>query len=239
MIVVVSQPMFLPWIGLFEQARLADRFVHYDDVQLPQGRNFITRVQIKTPAGTQWLSVSIDRGRSGKTIAETHLVGDGDWRERHLSLLREHYRSATHAAEMLELAESIYGWDGDNLADLNIFAFERIARWLGLEADFVRSSALPVAGSGSERLLGICNHFEATEYLTGHGAANYLDHQMFESAGIGVSYMDYALAAYPQLHGEFIPYVSILDAIANTGAGCRELLTSATTDWRAFLRTRA
>ena len=42
---VVSQPMFLPWIGLFEQVRLADRFIHYDDVQLPQGRSFISRVK--------------------------------------------------------------------------------------------------------------------------------------------------------------------------------------------------
>ena len=37
--VVISQPMFLPWVGLFEQARHADVWFHYDDVQLPQGRS--------------------------------------------------------------------------------------------------------------------------------------------------------------------------------------------------------
>ena len=30
-VVVISQPMFLPWIGLFEQVKVADHFVHYDD----------------------------------------------------------------------------------------------------------------------------------------------------------------------------------------------------------------
>ena len=48
---VVSQPMFLPWVGLFEQVRLADVFIHYDDVQLPQGGNFMSRVQLKTASG--------------------------------------------------------------------------------------------------------------------------------------------------------------------------------------------
>ena len=46
--IVISQPMLFPWIGIFEQIKLSDVYVHYDDAQLPQGRSFINRVQIKT-----------------------------------------------------------------------------------------------------------------------------------------------------------------------------------------------
>ena len=65
--------MFLPWIGLFEQIRLADVFVHYDDVQMPRGRSFVQRVQIKTPRGQQWLSAQIDKKASGRRINEMRL----------------------------------------------------------------------------------------------------------------------------------------------------------------------
>ena len=51
--------MFFPWVGLFEQIRLANVFVHYDDVQLPQGRSFTTRVQLKAPTGVHWLTMPV------------------------------------------------------------------------------------------------------------------------------------------------------------------------------------
>ena len=45
--VVISQPMFFPWVGMFEQIALADVYVHYDDVQFSKG-SFTNRVQLKT-----------------------------------------------------------------------------------------------------------------------------------------------------------------------------------------------
>src|SRR5689334_2045707 len=89
--VVVSQPMFLPWIGLFEQIRLADVFMHYDDVQFPQGRSFIPRVQIKAPSGQAWLTAPVDRSTSGRLISESEFVADPQWRARHLETLRHAY----------------------------------------------------------------------------------------------------------------------------------------------------
>ena len=38
---------------------------------------------------------------------------------------------------------------------------------------------------------------------------------MFDDNQISVKYMEYKLTKYRQLHGEFTPYVSILDLIAN------------------------
>ena len=77
-------------------------------------------------------------------------------------------------------------------------------------------------------------HFEGDVYVTGHGAKNYLDHEAFERGGVHVEYMDYQRRAYPQLHGEFTPYVSILDLIANMGREGRDLICSGTVSWREF-----
>ena len=234
MIVVISQPMFVPWLGLFEQIGLADVFVHYDDVKRPGGGSFMTRVQIKTEQGSRWLSAPIDKQRSDWLIAETFLQADRGWRDQHLDLIRQNYRDAPHFELMYELAERIYGYDGDDLSGFNRYATELVAGWLEFNTQFALSSELAIPGSGSQRVVDTCRHFNATEYVTGHGALDYLDHELFEANDIRVSYIDYALTPYAQLHGEFTPYVSILDAIANVGHGTRDLMTSSCVGWREF-----
>lgn len=233
--VVVSQPMFLPWIGLFEQIRLADVFVHYDDVQLPQGRSFMSRVQVKGANGSFWMTAPIDRKRSGHLISECQYVDDAKWRAGHLLTLKHNYARAPAFAIMYRLAEEIYAYSGSDLAGFNQNAIEVLASFLGLSKRFERSSALSIGGSSSQRLIDICHHFGASTYVTGHGAMRYLDHAAFESVGIRVEYMDYVKQPYPQLHGEFTPFVTVLDAIANCGADAAGLLSSGTRHWQSFV----
>ena len=58
----------------------------------------------------------------------------------------------------------------------------------------------------------------ATDYLTGLGAMNYIDYDLFEAAGVRIHYMDYDLTAYSQLHGDFNPFVSAIDLLFNPTA---------------------
>ncbi len=229
---VVSQPMFLPWIGLFEQVRLADVFLHYDDVQLPQGRSLMSRIQIKVGEEVQWLTAPIDRQRSGKLLNEVHYLDEAGWRDKHLKTLRHAYARAPHGQRMLELAESIYAQGISRLDLFNLSAIETLAKAIGLDTQFGRSSQCNVTGSSTQRLIDLCKHHEADTYVTGHGAAKYLDHQAFEESGITVRYMDYELAEYPQIAGTFTPYVSVLDAIACCGDEASSLIKSSAVDWK-------
>lgn len=231
---VVSQPMFLPWGGLFEQVRLADVFIHYDDVQMPQGRSFMSRVQIKSANGISWLTVPIDHASSGKLINETVLVRSEEWRAKHLRTIRHAYARRPYFNVMFELVEKIYSRPTEHLAEFNINAIEQIAEWLGLAPRFMRSSAMGVAGASTERLVALCGAADCDIYVTGHGALNYLDHQQFEDKHMSVRYMDYRKVPYEQGHGEFTPYVSILDAIANCGERACDLLCSEAIYWRDF-----
>ena len=57
--VVISQSMYFPWVGMLEQIRLADVFIHYDDVQFSKG-SFSNRVQVKQPDGTSaWMTIPL------------------------------------------------------------------------------------------------------------------------------------------------------------------------------------
>jgi WbqC-like protein family len=231
---VVSQPMFLPWVGLFEQVRLSDVFIHYDDVQLPQGRSFMSRVQIKSAQGVLWLTAPVDRTRSGKLLKDVMLFSEEDWRAKHLKTIKHAYSKAPYFSRMFELVENIYAHQTDHLSEFNINAIERLAAYLGLSPQFMRSSELGVEGSSTQRLVDLCKLVSCDSYVTGHGALNYLEHEKFEETGISVRYMAYKKTAYPQRHGEFTPYVSIIDAIANCGEQARELLASEAIYWREF-----
>jgi WbqC-like protein family len=226
--------MFLPWVGLFEQVRLADVFIHYDDVQLPQGRSFMSRVQIKSTNGVSWLTVPIDHTRSGKLLNEVALFSQEDWRSKHLKTIRHAYAKRPYFQLMFELAQSIYSQATDNLAEFNITALEQISQWLGLVPQFIRSSKMGAEGASTTRLVDLCKLVNCDIYVTGHGALNYLNPQKFEEQGIAVSYIDYRKVPYQQGPGEFTPYVSILDAIANCGEQTRDLLCSEAIYWKDF-----
>ena len=77
--------------------------------------------------------------------------------------------------------------------------------------DMIDATSLNIGGSSSERVLEIVKAVNGSCYISGHGALNYLDHDLFEQAGIKVAYMDYMLTEYPQNYGKFNPYVSGLD----------------------------
>lgn len=245
--IVISQPMFLPWRGMFEQIRLADVFVFYDDVQLPEGggkgRSFMTRVQIKTPKGQEWLSAPVTRsGRSLQLIQETEFAAT-DWRERHLGKLQAVYKPAPYFREIWDaVVRPIYAFETTNLSEFCIHSMRLLAERLGLTPEWHISSQLKIGTEGvdsSGRVLEICRAFNADEYITGHGAANYLDHAIFQAAGVGVSYTDYRLDPYPQLYGEFIPFVSILDLLFNVGDDASAHLKSGAVPWKEWLPLHA
>ena len=74
--VVVSQPMFIPWIGIFEQIALADTFYHYIDIQYPKGRSFMSRVQLLGNSGQQWLTAPIDKNTLAIFVSQSGETAD-------------------------------------------------------------------------------------------------------------------------------------------------------------------
>lgn len=235
-VVVISQPMFFPWVGMFEQIRLADVYVHYGDVQFSKG-SFTNRVQIKTAQGIKWLTVPLQDVALGQSIDEVRINARINWRTQHMDMLKQAYAKAPYRKDMLALVDLVYQQQVDSIGMLSRLSVEACYSYYGLEAGrrFVDVRQLGVGGSSSQRVLDIVKVLGGNKYITGLGARNYLDHQLFEEAGICVEYMDYQKLPYPQLHGEFTPYVSILDLVANTGKEGIESIRSGTIYWKELL----
>ncbi|RMG24086.1 MAG: hypothetical protein D6732_24080 [Methanobacteriota archaeon] len=234
--IVISQPMYFPWVGLLEQARLADVFVHYDDVQFSKG-SFSNRVQVKTGHGIKWLTIPLRKHRLGQKINEIIIDESKNWRGQHYDILRQAYRNAPYKEEMLSIADEVFSIKSDKLVDITIASFMVLVKYFGLDAgrQFIKSSQLAIAGESSQRVHDIVLHFGGRVYITGHGAKNYLDHELFERSEIEVRYVKYERREYPQLHGVFTPYVSALDLIANCGKDGKKYIVSETVNWKEFL----
>ena len=225
--------MFFPWVGMFEQIKLADCYVHYPDVQFSKG-SFVNRVQIKTATGIKWLTVPLKNVSLGQTIGEVEINDDRDWRASHLDMLRQAYSDAPYKVDMLDLVRGVYEEKFSTIAELSIKSLEVVNDYYELTENtiFRDSRELKIDGFSSQRVLDIVKAMDGDVYITGHGAKKYLEHGLFESSGVRVEYMEYEKKLYSQLHGDFTPYVSILDLIANVGRAGNAYINSGTTHWR-------
>jgi WbqC-like protein family len=233
--VVISQSMYFPWVGCLEQIRLADVYVRYDDVQFSKG-SFTNRVQIKAESGSQWVTVPLKKFNLGAHIDEIEIDSTQNWQGKHLSVLRNAYSNAPYFQEMHQLVESVFDQPLSCIGDLAFSSQMHLLDYFGLNPalQITNAKSLGILGQSSQRVLDIVRHLKGDEYITGHGASNYLDHALFEQSGVDVQYMQYQKKIYPQLHGEFTPYVSTLDLIANCGKQGASYIRSTTCSWRQF-----
>jgi len=215
--IVILQPSYLPWLGAFDQLRRADLFVLYDDVQYDKN-GWRNRNRIKTAAGPNWLTVPVlTSGKSGQTIRDTRIDPHHKWAEKHQQALRTHYARAPHFESVFALLEPMLSPAWRWLGELDEALFRLLAGAMRIDRRVVRSGDLRIGGGQSERLVNICRRFGATDYLSGAAARDYLDVAQFEAAGIRVEFQAYAHPIYPQLHGAFLPYLSIVDLMMNVG----------------------
>jgi hypothetical protein len=231
--VVISQPMLFPWPGFFELVATADVYVHLDDANF-SNNSFTNRVQVKHASGWSWMSIPVRKTGNPMPIRSL-TAADGPWKRRHRTMLAQSLAKARYLADALALFDRVYRHL--DIVKLLIDSIEEPARYLGIwkPAASLRSSGMGIVGKGSERVLAIVLALGGTRYVTAHGARNYLEHAAFERAGISVEYMAYSKTPYRQLHGDFMPHVTILDLIGVLGREAASIIRPKTVPWREFL----
>ena len=213
------QSNYVPWKGYFDLMRSVDSFVVYDTVQYTKN-DWRNRNRVKTAGGTTWLTVPVvSTGEFGQRILDVRTL-DGRWAAKHLRTLLQAFARAEHLATYRDELEALYSRAAgfDFLHDVNMLFIDAVHRWLGIDTRLVQDHTLPLEGNRSERLLAACRNLGARTYVSAPAARGYLDTAAFERAGIDVEWFDYTgYPEYPQLHGEFVHQVSVLDLLLNTG----------------------
>ena len=93
--IAISQSNYIPWKGYFDLINRVDEFILYDDAQFTR-RDWRNRNKIKTPNGTQWLTIPVDvKGRYLQKINETK-VSDKKWAIKHWKQIKQNYFKAKY-----------------------------------------------------------------------------------------------------------------------------------------------
>lgn len=223
--IAILQSNYIPWKGYFDLIAAVDEFILYDDMQYTR-RDWRNRNLIKTPQGTQWLSIPVQvKGKYHQTIRETELT-DTDWMGKHWKTLCQNYRRAPHFEEVTAIFEPIYANHGyTHLSPLNRDFIEAVCRYLGIKTRITNSWDYALAEGKSERLAELCLQAGGTEYISGPAAKDYIETEAFSSRGLGLHWFEYGgYPEYPQLWGEFTHGVTILDLLFNCGKNAPEYM---------------
>lgn len=223
--VAVLQPGYLPWLGFFDQLAKSDVFVLYDDVQFDK-HGWRNRNRIKTRDGPMWLTVPVRTKGLGKPRNnEIEIDPTQHWAGKQLQAIRTWYGKAPHFSAVFPVLEEVLSRTWTRLLDLDRAATDALARLLGLDRRVVLAGELGIGGGQTDRLVAICRHLGADRYLTGDAARSYLEEGKFRDAGIAVEWHGYRHPRYKQLHGDFVPYLSVVDLLMNHGPASMDILT--------------
>jgi hypothetical protein len=223
--VAIVQSNYIPWKGYFDMIAAVDEFILYDDMQYTR-RDWRNRNLIKTPQGVQWLTIPVMvKGKYYQSVRETEIDGL-DWASNHWRALVQNYRHAAHFEEIAVWLEPIYSArNHTHLSALNRLLLEAVCKYLGIGTKISNSWDYTLIDGKSERLVALCVQAGGNEYISGPSAKSYVKPEVFENAGIKLSWFDYSgYEHYPQLWGEFTQMVSILDMLFNCGLEARRYL---------------
>ena len=218
------QSNYIPWRGYFDFIDDVELFVFYDDVQYTH-RDWRNRNRIKTANGLIWLSVPVIHG-SHTLIRDAAISYKERWTDKHIRSIAHAYAASPYYRQYADEFFDILNMRLPTISDLNV----AICRWamtkLGISTRTILASEIDAVGDKFDRPVTMLKKLGATAYLSGPAAKPYTDPQLFRDAHISLEYKSYEYSEYPQLHGKFEPFVSILDLLFNTGPAARSHLKS-------------
>ena len=236
MILTGHQPNYLPYPGFFHKILEADQFLIVDTVQFVKRGAFgwihRNRIRTRTEEGWSWLTVPVlTHGKYFQTIQETRIDNRLPWRRKHWRTLRDAYHKTPGFAEFGPTIEKIYEREWDSLSSLNETLIREILAMLGVSRPVLRLSDRPVPGKASELIVNFCKELGASEYLSGVHGRDYLDLELFDRAGIKLSFQEFRCPEYPQaVSGPFLANLSVVDLLFCCGQESLKTIETGTLD---------
>ena len=217
-VVSVHQPNFLPWLGFFDKVKRSHRFVILDQVQVPRGKSVANRNKIKTAQGAHELVVPLSHPAGSQRLSSYIEVGFGDqkWLKTTEKTIEMAYKKAPFFQEVWPVVQ---GWlHQPSFCEMNVACITEVCARLNFGTELIRQKDISgLSGENNELILGICAQLGATTYLSGLGAAKYNDANAYLAQGVELVYQSFHHPVYPQLHGDFISHLSVIDALFNLG----------------------
>lgn len=218
MILTAHQPVYLPWIGLFHKIALADKFCFFDNVQY-QPKDWNNRNKIKFNNGTSgWLTVPVFRkSYLEHSYLEMEINNELPWQRKHWKSIELNYQKAPYFGLYEKELKKFYETKWCFLSELNYEMLLFFLEKLDISIPVVRMKDYSFQGSKSELVLDMCIQLEADIYIFGEQGKDYTNAEVFHAARVFPVFQEYQHPIYPQIHGDFISHLSIIDLLFNCG----------------------
>ena len=225
MILSASRPYFAPYPGFFYKVHLSDVFVILDDVQFPRRTTWISRNRIKNDQGTLWMTIPVlKKGLGLQRIKNVRICQSGNWKKKHLQSFKSAYAHAPFLGDHIDLIEHIFIEPYEYLLDVNMEIINYILKFLGVKTKIVLMSELGESGKGMQLIINICKSLGASRFLVQSSALTYYDAVQFKSAGLELTSFKTPEYIYPQMWGDHIANLSILDMMFTCGRKTRDIV---------------
>ena len=217
----IIQPLYLPWSGFFEMIASTDAYVAFDHVRF-EPSSWQQRNRIKGPNGPFFITVPVRKPKDGRyRICDMEIDYNQPWVKKHLKSTELSYCKSPYFGQYYPGIRNVLENRFKSIADLNVELIRVILSFLGIEKLVIRSCELSLGNDEmlgkNERLIHLMKTVGAKSFYEGASGADFIDVSLFESEGMKVVFQAYDHPIYPQIHGNFIPYMSVLDLLFNCG----------------------
>ena len=194
-----------------------DVFVIADTLQYSR-QSYQNRARIRTPHGTQWLSIPIKGGQHGRAIHAVERDARFPWQRKHQKALVYNYRSSPFFSHFEIPVSQVLAHDETHLLPILRRSMHCIVDAFRPSCDIVYTSELP----GAPRTLTAI----AKQY-TEHTMLSLADAFLHDAQHVpDVQPFMYAEQPYRQNFDGFEPTLSSLDVLFNHGPDARRLVLS-------------
>ncbi len=226
MVISCNQPYFFPYPGFFLKIRLSDISVIMDSVQFPRGGTWLTRNRLKNDKGIFWINVPvIKKGRGLQRIDQVEIAEEFYRPKKILRSIEMAYRWAPYLKDHITFLEDIFNNKRFKfLFDLNYKIIRYVMDYLSLNTQIILLSELGIDAKGEDLIIEIFKRLNGKTFLSQIHARSYLNPDRFKAEGIDLRFFRMPKLVYPQLWGDYIQNLSILDLLLNCGKKARDIL---------------
>lgn len=216
--IAVMQPYFFPYIGYWQLIHAVDRFVIYDDLNYIKG-GWINRNRLLINGEPAFITAPLQQPSPYKRICDIAMQPSFAWRDKLVKMIEITYRKAPCFAETFPVIERLINCEASNLADYLAHQLQTLAAFMEIKTEFVVTSRCYENErlSGQARVLDICKLEEASAYINPQGGQTLYDAAIFRSTGIDLRFIVMRPLPYKQRSVEFVPNLSIIDALMGIG----------------------
>jgi hypothetical protein len=226
--IAIMQPYLFPYIGYFQLINAVDKFIIYNDVTfIKQG--WINRNRILAEGSALFFSIPLNGASSYKLIRDVsinELLYD-KWKKKFYKTLDQYYKKAHYYEKVLSIIKIALESKHQLISAVALCSIKEVCEYLAIETEIAETVDIYSNNylKGEDRIIDICRHEAATDYINAEGGRSLYSRNAFEENKIELRFIKSNNIVYKQFDSPFVPFLSIIDVMMfNSSEEIRRML---------------